>query len=146
MGNDRTLHALMPAPPPPVADLMAQMGLTSFDAFYLSRIGVFGQLREHRVAVVTGVDSGMGPMKRHGNAWRMVGELVDGGYPVAEALAAATSVAAEACAIAGETGRLVAGYAADVLVVNGELAKDPSLLSAPQEVLVRGTAVDLTYR
>ena len=105
---------------------------------------MFGRLREHGVAVVTGVDSGMGPMKRHGNAWRTVGELVEGGYPVAEALAAATSVAAEACALAGETGRLAEGYAADVLVVDGELAQDLSLLSAPREVLVRGTAVDLT--
>ena len=86
----------------------------------------------------------MGPMKRHGNAWRTVGELVEGGYPVAEALAAATSVAAEACALAGETGRLAEGYAADVLVVDGDLAQDLSLLSAPREVLVRGTAVDLT--
>ena len=51
---------------------MASLGVTSFDAFYGSRIGVFGRLREHGVAVVTGVDSGMGPPKRHGNAWRTV--------------------------------------------------------------------------
>jgi imidazolonepropionase-like amidohydrolase len=143
MGNDRSVHALMPAPPPPVAALMARLGVTSFDAFYLSRIGVFSRLREHGVAVVTGVDSGMGLAKRHGNAWRTVGELVEGGYPVAEALAAATSVAAEACGLAGETGRLAEGYAADLLVLDGDLAQDPALLSAPQEVLVRGTPVDL---
>jgi hypothetical protein len=29
--------------------------------------------------------------------------------------------------------------------VDGDLAQDPSLLSAPREVLVRGTAVDLTH-
>lgn len=144
LGDDRTFHALLSAPPPPVAELMARVGITSFDAFYVSQISVFGRLHEHRVAVVTGVDSGMGPMKRHGNAWRTVGELVEGGYPVAEALAAGTSVAAEACALAGETGRLAEGYAADVLVVDGDLAEDLSGLSAPREVLVRGTAVDLT--
>jgi imidazolonepropionase-like amidohydrolase len=142
-GNDRTFHALMPAPPPPLAELMARLGVASFDAFYSSRIGVFGRLREHGVAVVTGVDSGMGPPKRHGNAWRTVGELVEGGYPVAEALAAATSVAAEACGLAGETGRLAEGYAADLLVVDGDLAQDPSVLSAPREVVIRGTSVDL---
>jgi imidazolonepropionase-like amidohydrolase len=142
-GNDRTLHALMPAPPPPLAELMARLGFDSFDAFYVSRIGVFSRLREHGVAVVTGVDSGMGPTKKHGNAWRTVGELVEGGYPIAEALAAATSVAAEACGLAGETGRLAAGYAADLLVVDGDLAHDPSLLSVPREVLIRGTRVDL---
>jgi imidazolonepropionase-like amidohydrolase len=145
MGNDRSLHALM-APPPPLAELMARLGVTSFDAFYLSRIGMLSRLREHRVAVVTGVDSGMAPTKRHGNAWRTVGELVEGGYPVAEALAAATSVAADACGLAGETGRLAEGYAADLLVLDGDLAQDLSLLSAPQEVLVRGTPVDLAQR
>jgi imidazolonepropionase-like amidohydrolase len=144
MGNDRALHALMPAPPPPVAALMARLGVTSFDEFYASRINVVSRLREHGVAVVTGVDSGMGPTKRHGNAWRMIGELVEGGYDVPEALAAATSVAAAACGLGAETGRLAAGYAADVLVVDGNLAQDPSLLGGPREVLVRGTRVDLT--
>ncbi|HLN76594.1 MAG TPA: amidohydrolase family protein [Nocardioidaceae bacterium] len=144
MGNDRSLHALMPAPPPPLAGLMASMGVTTFDAFYASRVGVVSMLRERGVAVVTGVDSGMAPTKRHGNAWRTVGELVEGGYAVAEALAAATSVAAEACALAGETGRLAEGYAADLLVVDGDLSRDPSLLGTPREVLVRGTPIDLT--
>ncbi|MFL6129063.1 MAG: amidohydrolase family protein [Mycobacteriales bacterium] len=72
------------------------------------------------------------------------GELVEGGYPVAEALAAATSVAAAACGLGRETGRLAEGYAADLLVVDGDLAKDLSVLSAPREVLLRGTPVDLT--
>ena len=144
MGNDRSFHARMPAPSPQLARLMASMCVTTFDALYVSRIGVLSRLRDHGVAVVSGVDSGMAPPKRHGNAWRTVGELVEGGYPVAEALAAATSVAAEACALAGEAGRLAEGYAADVLVVDGDLAQDLSHLGAPREVLVRGTAVDLT--
>lgn len=143
MGNDRAFHALMPAPPPRFAELMARLGIPSFDAFYMSRIGVFRRLREHGVAVITGVDSGMGPAKRHGNAWRTVGELVQGGFPVAEALAAATSAAAEACGLRGKTGRLAQRYAADVLVVDGDLSRDVSLLSGPREVLVRGTRVDL---
>jgi imidazolonepropionase-like amidohydrolase len=108
----------MPAPPPPLAALMARLGVTSFDEFYASRIGMFTRLRERGVAVVTGVDSGLGPTKRHGNAWRTVGELIEGGYPVDEALAAATSLGAAACGLAGETGRLAEGYAADVLIVD----------------------------
>ena len=80
MGNDRSLHALMPAPPPTLAALMARLGVESFDEFYVSRIGVLGLLREHGVVVVTGVDSGMAPMKRHGNVWRTVPELVEAGY------------------------------------------------------------------
>ena len=87
MGNDRSLHALMPAPPPPIAELMARLGVGSFDEFYASRIGMFSAAAEHGVAVIAGVDSGMGPTKRHGNAWRTVAEQVDGGYYVPEALA-----------------------------------------------------------
>ena len=94
--------------------------------------------------MITGVDSGMGPPKRHGNAWRTVGELIEGGYPVDEALAAATSLAAAACGLAGVIGRLAAGYAADLLITDGDLSQDISLLSRPREVLVRGTPADLT--
>jgi imidazolonepropionase-like amidohydrolase len=142
MGNDRAFHALMPAPPPPVAELAARLGVTSYDEFYVSRIGLFTRLQEHGVAVITGVDSGMGPMKRHGNVWRTVGELMEGGYPVEESLAAATSVAAAACGLAGKTGRLADGYAADLIVVDGDLSEDISLLSRPRAVLVRGAPVE----
>jgi imidazolonepropionase-like amidohydrolase len=46
--------------------------------------------------VVAGVDSGMAPPKQHGNVWCTVGDMVEAGYSIAEALAAATSVAAQA--------------------------------------------------
>jgi imidazolonepropionase-like amidohydrolase len=142
-GNDRSFHALMPTPPPPIAALMARFGVASFDEFYVNRIGLFAQLREHGVAVVTGVDSGMGPAKRHGNAWRAVVEMVDAGYPAAEALATATSLAADACGLVGEAGRLVEGYSADLLIVDGDLSIDISALSSRREVLIRGTRVAL---
>ena len=142
MGNDRTLHAQMPAPPPAIAKLMERFGVSSFAEFYAARVGVFARLREHGVAVIAGVDSGMGPPKAHGNVWRAVGEQVEGGYPVAEALASATSLAAEACGIADETGRLAAGYAADMLVVAGDLSQDVSVLSNTREVLARGARVE----
>jgi imidazolonepropionase-like amidohydrolase len=143
MGNDRSLHAMLTAPPPALAAMLAKLGATTFDEFYSLALTAFSRLREHGVRVVTGVDSGMGPFKAHGNAWRTVGEMVEGGYPVAEALAAATSVAAEVCGLGQETGRLAAGYAADVLVVDGDLAADPAVLGRPRQVLVRGTPVEL---
>lgn len=52
MGNDRWFHAQMPEPPPPLAALMARLGIRSFDDVYLSRIPVITRLREHGVAVV----------------------------------------------------------------------------------------------
>jgi len=140
-GNDRILHALMPTPPPAVAALMARFHVTSFDEFYAQRLGLYGRLREHGVPVIAGVDSGMGPPKRHGNSWRAVADQVDSGWPVAQALASATSVAAEACGLGGETGRLAAGYAADVLVVDGDLAEDVTVLGSPRQILIRGTHV-----
>jgi imidazolonepropionase-like amidohydrolase len=143
MGNDRSLHALMPAPPPALAELMVRFGVSSFDEFYASRIGQLGRLFEYAVRVIAGVDSGMGPTKRHGNLWRTVGEMVEAGYPPAEALAAATSVAAQACGLAAETGRLAPGYAADVLVVEGDLSQDVSTLSRPCAVLVNGVPAQL---
>jgi imidazolonepropionase-like amidohydrolase len=138
MGNDRSMHDLMPAPPAPLAELMVRFGVSSFDEFYASRIGQLARFREHAVSLIAGVDSGMGPSKRRGNLWRTVGEMVQGGYTAAEALAAATSVAAQACALAAETGRLAPGHAADILVVDGDLSHDVSTLSSPRAVLVRG--------
>lgn len=143
MGNDRSYHALMPTPPPAFAALMARMGVRTFDEFYMSRFGVLSRLREHGAVVITGVDSGMGPFKRHGSAWRVVEEMIMAGYPAAEALAAATSVSARVCGVDEETGRLADGYAADLLLVPGDLSVDMSGLSAPQEVLIRGERVPL---
>lgn len=143
MGNDRSFHERMPTPPPAFAALMARMGMQTFDEFYLSRFGVLSRLREHGAVVITGVDSGMGPVKRHGSVWRVVEEMIMAGYPAGDALAAATSVSARVCGVDQETGRLADGYAADLLLVPGDLSVDTSGLSTPQEVLIRGERVPL---
>ncbi len=95
-------------------------------------------MRRAGVRVVNGVDSGIAPTKAHGNAWRAVADLSRAGYPHAEALATATSVAATACGLGGVTGRLAAGYAADLLVVDGDLRSDQEALGQPVSVHVRG--------
>jgi len=89
---------------------------------------------------VTGVDSGMAPPKQHGNAWRAVAEMVEAGYPPADALATATSIAAQACGLGGEAGRLAHGYAADIVVVNGDVSTDIAALGNPHLVIIRGTS------
>jgi imidazolonepropionase-like amidohydrolase len=138
MGNDRALHTLMRNPPPVVAALLAQFGVASFDEFYASRLGELARMRERGVRVITGVDSGMMPPKRHGNVWRAATEMLDAGYDTAQALTAATSTAARACNLENETGRLAAGYAADVLVVAGDLTDHLDSLNLPVAVAVRG--------
>jgi imidazolonepropionase-like amidohydrolase len=141
MGIDHAAQAALPELPPPLLQLLTSLGFPTVAALHEAAVGLFHRLREHGVVVIAGVDSGIAPPKQHGNAWRTVGELVEGGYPVAEALAATTSVAAEACGLAGTTGRLAPGYAADLLVVDGDVAQDTAALGAPREVLVRGSSV-----
>jgi imidazolonepropionase-like amidohydrolase len=143
MGIDPAQLAALPEPPPPLRRLLADLGFEDAAALHDAALLGFRRLRKHGVVVVAGVDSGIAPPKQHGNAWRTVGELVDAGYPVDEALAAATSVAAETCGLAGTTGRLATGLAADLLVVDGDLAQDPARLATPREVVVRGGSVVL---
>ena len=75
---------------------------------------------------------------------RGVLELVAAGYPTADALATATSDAADELGLGEVTGRLRAGLAADLLVVGGDPSRDPEALSRPVAVLVRGTVGLLT--
>ena len=91
--------------------------------------------------MISGVDAGVGPPKAHGNVWLAVLDLVRGDYPVDEALATATSIAADACGLGRTTGRLRAGYDADLLVVGGDVRADPSTLGRPVAVVVRGVSV-----
>lgn len=61
--------------------------------------------------------------------------------PPEEALATATSLAADDCGLDTTTGRLRPGLAADLLVVDGDLADDLDALGKPCAVWVRGEQV-----
>ncbi|TNM45109.1 amidohydrolase family protein [Nocardioides albidus] len=137
MGNDPAVLALMPAPPPAIIEIMARIGL-DIEGFFAQRYADVGRMRAHGVRVVPGVDAGAGPMKAHGNAWRAMLDLVTAGWSLAEALAAGTSGAADACGQGAETGALRPGLAADLLVVDGDLAAEPAALARPVAVMVRG--------
>jgi len=137
MGFDVTLLPHMPPPPPQVAETLAALGM-DMPTMLAQRFVDVGRMRAHGIRVVPGVDSGAMPLKAHGNAWIAVTDLVKSGYPVAEALAAGTSGAADACGAGDVTGRLAVGYDADLLVAEGDLAAGPEGLGRPQAVLVRG--------
>jgi imidazolonepropionase-like amidohydrolase len=126
--------------PPQIRDLMTRYGLEP-DEFFRTRGLQMALLRSHGVVVVSGTDGGVGPMKDHGIQWRAVLQLTDGGYDIAEALATATSGAAAACGVDDKTGRLAAGLAADLLVVDGDLRTDAEALGRPAAVWVRGQQV-----
>ncbi len=122
--------------PPPLVELMERFGLMP-DTFLDTRREQLRRAHEHGVRVVSGTDAGIGPAKRHGNAWRAVLDLATA-YPAEHALAAATSYAAQVLGLDGVTGRLRPGHSADLLVVDGDVRADVTALSRPVAVLVRG--------
>ncbi len=132
--------------PPPellaagLREALERMGM-DFPTMHRTRIEHFGRLRSHGVRVVSGTDAGISPPKAHGGVGFAVLDLVAAGYPTAEALATATSGAAESCGLTEITGRLAPGLAADLLVVDGDLSVEPEALLRPVAVLVRGAQV-----
>jgi imidazolonepropionase-like amidohydrolase len=93
------------------------------------------------VALIAGVDSGINPSKPHGVLPEAVIELVEIGVPASEALAGATGRAADGCGLASRTGRLRAGLAADLLIVDGNPFTDIGALRKPDTVVARGRQV-----
>jgi imidazolonepropionase-like amidohydrolase len=116
---------------------------------FLDRMGMTWEARRPQVralydagvALIAGVDSGINPAKRHGVLPEAVIELADIGVPPSDVLAGATSRAADACGLTSRTGRLRAGLAADLLIVEGNLFTDISAVRTPVAVIARGQQV-----
>lgn len=123
-------------PPPGVLELMRKTGMT-----YEARVRAVADLHHAGVRVVSGSDGGISVGKRHGILPEAVISLVDGGVPVADALATATSLAAAACGLADSKGRVLAGYDADLLVVLGDLSADIAALRNVEAIYLRGERV-----
>jgi imidazolonepropionase-like amidohydrolase len=109
-----------------------------FESAYAARLAVGARIRRHGIRVVSGADSGVGPLKRHGSVVLSVIDLPEAGFSHAEALRTATAGAAAECGLAAVTGALSPGLAADLLVVDGDLRADLTALRRPEAVLVRG--------
>lgn len=131
---------LMKTPPPALKAMMDRMGVTA-EQMLQARWDFVGRLHRAGVRLVSGVDSGIAPAKRHGVLPHAVCELVSAGLSVSAALATATSGAAQACGVGARKGRLAPGYDADLLVVDGDLELDVTALHRPRSVLVRGLPV-----
>jgi imidazolonepropionase-like amidohydrolase len=140
LGQDPSRFPPVSAMPPHILEMLERLGITDRDAHFAQAARNTARLREHGIRVVSGLDAGAMPAKPHGHLWRSVAALVDGGWPVAEALASATSVAAEDCDV--PAGRLAPGRLADLLVVDGDLAADVTVLARPVAVWVGGVAVE----
>jgi len=127
----------MPAPPPGMRAALKRIGL-DLETAQAARLQVLQRAQTHGIRLVTGVDAGAAPAKRHGIVDLALAALVEGGFSIADAVASATAVAAQACGLAHVTGRLQPGLAADILVVDGNLERDIAVLQRPAMVLIRG--------
>jgi imidazolonepropionase-like amidohydrolase len=92
-------------------------------------------------AIVAGTDGGVAPGKPHDVLTYAVEALVGVGMSPASALAAATSRAADVCGLGSRKGRLVPGFDADVLAVDGDPLREPAALRRVRAVFVRGVRI-----
>jgi imidazolonepropionase-like amidohydrolase len=124
-------------PPPPVQELIDRLGLTE-----QARAEEAARLHRAGVTLVSGVDAGIAPGKPHGTLPWAVAALADGGVPAPDALRSATGGAADACGLAGRTGRLAPGLDADLLLVDGDPVTDVSALQRVRLVVSRGREIE----
>src|SRR5215471_17057728 len=136
--------AMTMTPPPQLLAMLSRMGLT-LEQWVQARAEFAGRLHRAGVRLMSGVDSGINPAKRHGTLPRAVLDLQAAGLTIAQALATATSVAADALGLPGK-GRIAAGRDADLLIVSGDLASDPEALLDPQAVFRAGRRIGDTLR
>jgi imidazolonepropionase-like amidohydrolase len=126
--------------PPNLLAMMQRADLTP-EIMMAQRLEMASRMYHGGVRLVTGADSGISPWRAHGLMHASVSYLVEAGAPALVALAAATSVAAQACGIGDRKGRLQAGYDADVIVVDGDLESDVSGLRNVRSVMLGGRLV-----
>lgn len=129
-----------PLAPPAGIALLAKLGMTFEQVAMMNKRRV-SAMHAAGVRIVSGSDSGINAAKPHGLLPLSVAALVEGGIETAAALASATSLAAQACGVADSSGRLHAGYAADVLVVEGDVIDDITALERPTAVFAAGHKV-----
>lgn len=102
-----------------------------------------GRLHRAGVRLVAGTDGGIAATKSHGILPSAIAERVAGGISAPDALASATSIAAQACGLDTRKGQLRAGYDADLLLIDGDPFSDIHALTLTAAVMVGGQWVDL---
>jgi len=122
--------------PPAINQLLADSGMTIGEVIEMRR-ALIGRMYQTGVRLVGGMDAGISPAKAHGKYAESVIDMA-AVMPAGDALAASTSVAAEALGLGDRKGRLSPGYDADLLVVAGDLAKDLASLRDVRQVVLRG--------
>jgi imidazolonepropionase-like amidohydrolase len=98
-------------------------------------VGRVRWLADRGVRLITGTDAGMAPFDNFGSALRGFAEY---GFTPAEIIEMATVSTADALGLGRVTGRLAAGYDADLVVLDGDPLTDLTALDRPELVLARG--------
>lgn len=106
-------------------------------------IANFAALYAAGATIVAGTDAGIGPYKPHDVLPYARDRLAAFGMNPVAILRSMTSVAADVCGLGHSKGRLVPGYDADVVVVQGDPIADLSALHRVVAVYSRGTRVEL---
>lgn len=126
--------------PPALRELMERSGATA-SSFRDLRLQTVERMHRAGVRFVAGRDSGIAPFLAHGSMWESAVFLREAGATVAEALAAATSLAADACGVGARKGRLRSGYDADIAVVDGDPRTDLAAVGRVRAVFLGGRQV-----
>jgi imidazolonepropionase-like amidohydrolase len=132
--------AEMEKAPQALKDLMKSLGITA-EGVRAMRLQMAGRMHRAGVRLVTGSDAGIGSAMAHGGLFRPASFLVEAGASTADAVAASTSIAAEACGVGGRKGFLRNGYDADLLIVDGNLQADIGALRNVRSVVLGGVVV-----
>jgi imidazolonepropionase-like amidohydrolase len=98
-------------------------------------------MRASGARIVVGTDGGIAPIKPHDVLPTALGQLIQIGMTPAEALHAITGRAAEVVGLGDRKGKILPGYDADVLAVDGDPARDPSAIHRVRAVYLRGAAL-----
>ena len=100
---------------------------------------LIARARDYGVAIAFGTDAGVFP---HGENAGEFALLVEGGLSNREALASATTVAADLLGMSDSIGQLKPGYSADIIAVDGNPLADVTVLEDVDFVMVRGRVIE----
>ncbi|MEM8724498.1 MAG: amidohydrolase family protein, partial [Pseudomonadota bacterium] len=100
---------------------------------------IVSRAREYGVKIAFGTDAGVFP---HGENAGEFALMKANGMSDRDALASATTVAAEILGLEGEIGRIAPGFSADIIAVDGNPLADVTVLEDVDFVMVRGRVIE----
>ena len=101
-------------------------------------------MRASGARIVVGTDAGIGPIKPHDVLPTALPQLAQLGMSPAEALHAITGRAAEVVGLGDRKGKILPGYDADILAVDGDPLRDFAAIHRIRVVYLRGAALATT--